>query len=432
MKLSREGQRGGPACILAITATNSKPLPPTCIIGMGFLTFGLIAGFVVTALPFLLSKAGVTVDRIASVSAIAMSPTFWAFLTTPVVDVGFTRRTYAFAFAITAAASLGTALWLFSPSRLWLFTALVLVAEFAIVLQSAAVNGWISEFVPDAERGRVGGWMNAANLGGGALGAMAVMLSASRMPFRTLGMMIACAVLASTLFLLRYPQPADPQFGLRQILGGTFRSVVETSRQPQVLTGFLLFLAPVSCVAAINLFSGVGKEFHASPQWVVWTTGAGAAITSAIGSVFGGYIADRVDRGLLYISGGTVAGLCALWMAAAPHTQTTFTIGVLVYNCVAGVCYAAFSALGLQLVGIRNPTAATQLALFAASTNGAIVYMTWADGQGFRLFGIRGLLLVDGLAAMTAAIPLLLFLRWRAMRSIATLDAVDEGLPEEA
>src|SRR6202165_2297135 len=109
---------------------------------MGMLTFGLVAGFVITALPFLLSKAGVSVDRIATVSAVAMSPAFWAFLVTPIVDVGFTRRTYAFALAIASAASLGTALWLFSPGRLLLFTVLLLLAELTIVLEGNAVAGW--------------------------------------------------------------------------------------------------------------------------------------------------------------------------------------------------------------------------------------------------------------------------------------------------
>jgi PAT family beta-lactamase induction signal transducer AmpG len=351
-----------------------------------------------------------------------MSPTFWAFLMTPIVDVGFTRRTHAFALAGVSAASLASALWLLSPDRLELFTAFVLFAELAVVLQSSAVAGWTSEFVPDAQRGRVGGWMNAANLGGGALGAMLVMWTSAHLPFRTLGMLIALAVLASTSLLLRFPKPANPQLGLGQILGGTLRSVVRTSRQPQVLTGFLLFLAPVSCAAAINLFAGLGNEFHASPQWVVWTTGAGAAVTSATGSILGGYLADRVNRGVLYMSGGVMAGLSALLIASTPHTQATFTVGVLAYNCIAGVCYAAFSALSLQLVGIRNPTAATQLALFAAAANAAVVYMTWVDGQGFRMFGIRGLFLVDGLAAIGAAIPLLLFLRLRATKSSSAVD----------
>jgi hypothetical protein len=106
---------------------------------MSALTFGLVAGFVITALPFLLSKAGISVYRIAIVSAVAMSPTFWAFLVALIVDVGFTRRIYAFAMATASALSLGAALWLFSSSRLWLFTALVLIAELAAMLQNSAV-----------------------------------------------------------------------------------------------------------------------------------------------------------------------------------------------------------------------------------------------------------------------------------------------------
>src|ERR1051325_9282434 len=54
---------------------------------MGTLSFGLVCGFSITALPFLLAKNGVPVDRIASVSAVAMSPLFWGFLMNPVVDV---------------------------------------------------------------------------------------------------------------------------------------------------------------------------------------------------------------------------------------------------------------------------------------------------------------------------------------------------------
>lgn len=115
----------------------SHPAPPAWLIGTGTLTFGLVAGFIITALPFLLSKAGVSVDRIATVSATAMSPTFWAFLVTPLIDVGFTRRWYAFAMTIAAAVSLASALWWFSPGRLSLVTALLLAAELAIVLQGS-------------------------------------------------------------------------------------------------------------------------------------------------------------------------------------------------------------------------------------------------------------------------------------------------------
>jgi hypothetical protein len=116
---------------------------------MATLTFGLVAGFLITALPFILSKNGVSVDRIAGISATAMSPTFWAFLLTPIVDVGVSRRFWSFAFAISWALALAAALWLFSPRHLVLFTVLLLVAEFMAVLQGNAVGGWTSEFLPD-------------------------------------------------------------------------------------------------------------------------------------------------------------------------------------------------------------------------------------------------------------------------------------------
>jgi hypothetical protein len=68
---------------------------------------------------------------------------------------------------------------------------------------------------------------------------------------------------------------------------------------------------PAASVAATNLFSGLGKDFAASPERVIWATGAGVALFSSIGALLGGYLADRVDRKTLYLSGGALAGLCS-------------------------------------------------------------------------------------------------------------------------
>jgi predicted MFS family arabinose efflux permease len=61
-------------------------------------------------------------------------------------------------------------------------------------------------------------------------------------------------------------------------------------------------------------------------------------------------------------------------------------------------------------VGQKSAVASTQLGLFSASTNLAIVYMTWADGQGYKHFGVHGLLMTDGLAGLISGIALLVLL----------------------
>ena len=47
---------------------------------MAVFPFGLVVGFTITALPFLLTNLGIPLDQVAGVSATVMSPTFWGFL----------------------------------------------------------------------------------------------------------------------------------------------------------------------------------------------------------------------------------------------------------------------------------------------------------------------------------------------------------------
>ncbi|HWB83728.1 MAG TPA: MFS transporter [Bryobacteraceae bacterium] len=390
---------------------NERRVPPAWLVGASQLPFGVTCGFVITALPFLLTKAGVSVDRVATVSATVMSPTFWGFLVTPLVDVGFSRRTYVLLTAAISACCVFGALWRLTPSHLGWFTALLLVGELSIVVFSNASAGWMSEFVPDETRGRVGGWINAANLGAGALGAMISLELAEKFALPIVGLVLAASIFLPVLTVLWFPAPHRPKLRMREILSGTLRNVWQVSKTRECLLGFALFLSPASCAAAINLFSGLGKDFRTDPQWVIWVTGAGCAISSSIGALVGGYLADRIRRSSAYLFAGISGALIALAMAFVPHGPASFTAGVLAYNATAGISYAAFTALGLQLVGKDHPAASTQFALFGAAANGAIVYMTWVDGQGYRLFGARGLLFVDALASLCAATILLLVLR---------------------
>lgn len=408
----------------------TQPVAPAWVIGLAWLPFGIVVGFTITALPFLVTRMGVSLDRAAAMSATVMTPTFWAFLLNPILDVGLTRRAYCWLTALVAAVCMASGLWVLSPARLGAATVLLLLGELSIVLFSSALFGWQTEFVPERMRGMVGGWTNVANLGGGALGSLVVMSLASHVDARWIGLGLMAAILLGLVPALWFPLPHKSKFKLKQIFVDAMKATWQATKQRECLVGFALLLAPASSLAAINLFSGIGRDFHASDHLVILVTGAGCAISASIGSLIGGWASHRFNRGYVYLLSGILGAACALVVAFLPHVPSNFVWLALAYNGVAGVSYAAFTSLCLQLVGHTSPVASTQLGLFSASTNGAIVFMTAMDGLGYRHFGVRGLLLTDGLASLTAAIPLLFLVR-RYLRRTETDEIPMESVVAE-
>jgi hypothetical protein len=252
----------------------TKPVPPPWLVGMAFFPFGIVIGFTITALPFLLTNLGISLDQAAGVSATVMSPTFWGFLLQPLIDTGLTRRAYCWLTAASAALCMAGALWLLKPGHLGPVTALLLVAELSMVLFSGAVSGWTAEFTPDEIRGSVSGWINVANLGGGALGSLVVMTLIHRVSVHTLGLGLACCILLGTVPTLFFPEPRRSAFRFKQIFTEAMKTTWKASKTRECLIGFALFLSPASAAAAINLFSGMGRDFHTSEHTVIWVTGA--------------------------------------------------------------------------------------------------------------------------------------------------------------
>ena len=62
-------------------------------------------------------------------------------------------------------------------------------------------------------------------------------------------------------------------------------------------------------------------------------------------------------------------------------------------------------------MGRRDHAAGTAYALFVATGNVPILYMTWLDGVGYRYGAVRGLMTVDALANGIGALVLLLVAR---------------------
>ena len=66
--------------------------PAPWVFSLLILPLGMIVGLNYTALPFLLAKAGLSVDRIATLSSIINLPSVTGLILSPIVDVKLRRK----------------------------------------------------------------------------------------------------------------------------------------------------------------------------------------------------------------------------------------------------------------------------------------------------------------------------------------------------
>src|ERR1700731_2167263 len=83
---------------------------PVWLMGLTNAVFGMYGGILVISVPQMLSARHVPEATIAAMTAVMISPSFWTFLVSPVLDVRFSRRWYSIVPAAVAAALLSLAL----------------------------------------------------------------------------------------------------------------------------------------------------------------------------------------------------------------------------------------------------------------------------------------------------------------------------------
>jgi MFS family permease len=156
---------------------------------------------------------------------------------------------------------------------------------------------------------------------------------------------------------------------------------------------------------------------------VTIVNGVANGLLTAVGSLVGGWVCDRMNRRLAYALAGAATAVVGIAMSMAPLSPATYAVGALVYMLVTGFCYAAFSAMVLEIIGAQKGAAASaQYTLFTAAGNGAIAYVTAVDGWGYAHHGPRGLLVTDALANIVG-IAMLLGLSYALLRPRAASPA---------
>ncbi|MEW6284173.1 MAG: MFS transporter, partial [Candidatus Eremiobacterota bacterium] len=363
------------------------------------------------AMPFLLRQAGVEVETIAVLGALALLPAGYQLFWAPVLDLGFRRRQWLVLVSFLGALCLGASMLLELPRQLLAFKVLLLLGSAFTGLVASCNGALVSTTLPENQRGRAAGWVNAANLGAAVLGGGVVISLAT-----AFGTTAAAAGLALMLFLpslaaLTIPEPPPRKEPLLRHVGTMGRDVWKAVRARRGWTGLLFCISPVGTVALMNLFAALGPDFDAPPHIVAILNGYAGGFVTAAGALLSGYLLDRVDKRAAYIASGILSALVAIFMALGPLNTPMFVVGSLLYLFVAGLAYTAFSAVVYEIVGTAGSTAATLYSVFPAAGNQAIAYVMLLDGAAHKLWGTRGLLATDAALNLVGVCALLLLLR---------------------
>jgi predicted MFS family arabinose efflux permease len=149
---------------------------------------------------------------------------------------------------------------------------------------------------------------------------------------------------------------------------------------------------------------------------VALATGVFSGIVSALGCIFGGYGADRMDRKTAYALYGLLMALSTVAMALAPRTEAMYVVFTLIYAFIQGLTYAGFTAVVLETIGLG--AAATKYNLYASLSNMPIAYMTVVDGWAHARWGAAGLLNIEaafGVVGIIVFIAVAMMLPRRAL-----------------
>jgi MFS transporter, PAT family, beta-lactamase induction signal transducer AmpG len=357
-------------------------------------------GFATITLPYLLTTNGFSVVSAAAIVAVGVSANIWRFLWGPVADLTLSLKKW---FWIGIGASTSTLLLLcftpFTRKGEVFLTIIVFISQVGATLVLLPIAGLMANRIEDKKKGRACGWYQAGNLGGVGLGGGAGLWLATHFDVKMAGIVLA---IFSILFALVVVQIADVQRNknktLKTEIANLGKDLVSMVRIPILLFALIMLCLPIGTGSMGNLWSAIAADWKTNADTVALITGVLSGVVSAVGSVAGGYIADRWGIWATYLGCGILYALVVASITLFPMVPYVFITGVLCYAFCAGLCYAAFSAVLLYAIGKKN--AATKYSLLASLGNIPVVYMTSFDGWAHDKFSSRYMLVAESAVAI--------------------------------
>jgi len=380
----------------------NRNIPPVWLMGLSNTTLGLITGIAFFAVPQLLAAERVPEWRIAAITAMAMSPNFWAVMFSPMLDVRFSRRWYAAVFA-TATAVLVVVSFLSLHHLVILEVALTLGVATA-ALSGAALGGWLSTVAHPNDKNALSKWMNIALTCGIGIAAVLGGELVRHLPIRLAATLLGAFVLLPAAIFFVIPAPGPDRRLASESFGQFNHDVLALLRRRKVVIALLLFLSPCSSFALANLLGGLGADFHASARGISLSGGTGAIFPGILGCLLFPIVARRLPLRLFYLANGVLGGLFTLSLIVLPHAPWTFTLAMLGEYLFQAVAFAIQLGIVFEVIGESNPLAATTFAFLTAATNVPVTSMMVVDGRAYSPGGVTGTLAVDASIGIAACL----------------------------
>lgn len=378
------------------TARPPHPIVYTVLI----VPFGAVGGYVTVAMAFLATRFGLTVDDAALLIAAGMVPHVWKFFWAPIADTTLTRKRWYILSAVLCAAGITamSAIPLGKPT-MHLLEGVIFITNLASTFLGMSVEGLMAHATPPAQRGRVGGWFQAGNLGGTGLGGGAGLWMATHLPSPWMSGAVLGACFVAGSWLLRFvPEALAEGRGGKSLVGAMGGVVVELWRMIRsrggVLCGVLCIL-PIGTGAATNVLSQaeVAAKWGVAEGTVSLVNGVMNGLVSAVGCLIGGELCARFSSRRVYAAVGLLMAAVAASMAVAPFIPSMYVTFILAYALTTGLAYAAFTGFVLDAIG--RGAAATKYNGFASISNLPITYMGLVLAEAFTRKGAKGMLLTE-------------------------------------
>lgn len=371
---------------------------------------GVSFGFITVTLGYQLAQAGVSVEKIAALVAIAVVPHIFKFLWAPLVDSTLTyKRWYRLASFASAFGILATGIIPLKEANLPHLTVVVFLLSLAVTFLCMATEGTMAYDVPAELKGRTGGFLQAGNLGGVGIGGGLGLILAQRLPAPWMSpaiLALLCLSCGLALVYFKSHRTTVKAEDMRTTYVNIGKDVWGTIKTKSGMLALVLCFMTIGKGAASNLWSSIANDWQVSADTVALVTGVAGGLLSAVGCIAGGWICDRMNSRNAYLLFGLAGAACAVGMGYAPRTEGMFIGFTSLYAFISGLSFAGFTAFTLKVIG--KGAAATKYNIFASLSNSPLYLMTYVVGVAYTHFGARGMLNTEAVFAVGAVLLFLL------------------------